>query len=158
MPGPPTADAAGPSPAPRFDTVRVAPDGSGLVAGQAEPGTEVAVLAGEEVAAEATADGDGRFVAFLDLAPSAEPRALSLRDGSGGLSEETVIVAPTGEVVAGGRAPWPRPGRLGTGSVGARGGASAAAAADGSRGDRRRDARSAHGPPTPDLALAEGPR
>jgi len=83
--------------APRFDTVRIAPDGSGLVAGQAEPGAQVAVLAGGEVAAEATADGDGRFVAFLELAPSAEPRALSLRDGSGGLSEETVIVAPTGE-------------------------------------------------------------
>jgi nucleoid-associated protein YgaU len=86
--------------APRFDTVRVAPDGSGLVAGQAVPGATVAVLAGEEVAAEATADGDGRFVAFLDLPPSAEPRALSLRDQAGTVSEETVIVAPTGGQVA----------------------------------------------------------
>lgn len=82
--------------APRFDTVRIAPDGSGLVAGQAAPGAAVAVLAGDEVAAESTADADGRFVAFLELAPSAQPRALSLRDGSGGLSAETVIVAPTG--------------------------------------------------------------
>ena len=81
---------------PRFDTVRIAPDGTGLVAGQAAPGAAVAILAGGDVAAEALADSDGRFVAFLDLSPSAEPRALSLRDGSGGLSEETVIVAPTG--------------------------------------------------------------
>ena len=86
---------------PRFDTVRVAPDGSGVVAGQAEPGATIDVLAGEEVAAEVTADAEGRFVAFLDLPPSAEPRALSLRDGRGGLSEETVIVAPTGGLAAG---------------------------------------------------------
>ena len=88
------------APAPRFDTVRVAPDGSGLVAGQAVPGAAVAVLAGEEVAAEVTADADGRFVAFLNLPPSTEPRALSLRDEAGTPSEETVIVAPTGGLVA----------------------------------------------------------
>ncbi len=96
------AEASGPSEAtdvaaPRFDTVRIAPDGSGLVAGQAIPGASVAVLAGEEVAAEVTADAEGRFVAFLDLPPSAEPRALSLRDEEGGLSQETVLVAPTGD-------------------------------------------------------------
>ena len=96
------AEASGPSEAtdvaaPRFDTVRIAPDGSGLVAGQAVPGASVAVMAGEEVAAEVTADADGRFVAFLDLPPSAEPRALFLRDEDGGLSQETVIVAPTGD-------------------------------------------------------------
>ena len=97
--------------APRFDTVRVAPDGSGLVAGQAVPGAAVAVMAGEEVAAEVTADADGRFVAFLDLPPSAEPRALSLRAGDGTFSEETVIVAPTGGQVAGeaGDGPLDRP-------------------------------------------------
>ncbi|EYD77042.1 hypothetical protein Rumeso_01301 [Rubellimicrobium mesophilum DSM 19309] len=85
---------------PRFDTVRVAPDGSGVVAGQADPGASVAVLADEDVAAEVTADEDGRFVAFLDLSPSVEPRALTLRDEGGAVSEETVIVAPTGGQVA----------------------------------------------------------
>lgn len=80
---------------PRFDTVRVEPDGIGLVAGRAEPGTLVAVLAGEEVVGEAEADAQGRFVAFLDVPPSPEPRALSLRDAAGGVSEETVILAPT---------------------------------------------------------------
>lgn len=80
--------------APSFDTVRVAPDGSGLVAGRAEPGSTVAVVAGGEVAVEAEADGSGRFVAFLDLPPSAQPRELTLRGGAG-TAAESVILAPT---------------------------------------------------------------
>ncbi len=79
---------------PGFDTVRVEPDGNGLVAGHAEPGAAVEVLADEEVVAEAAADADGRFVAFLSLAPSEAPRALSLRDDAGRVSEDTVILAP----------------------------------------------------------------
>lgn len=82
-------------PGPGFDTIRVEPDGSGLVAGRADPGTAIEILADEEVVANAEADADGRFVAFLSLAPSAVPRALSLRDGTGRLSQETVILAPT---------------------------------------------------------------
>lgn len=81
---------------PRFDAVRMAPDGSGLVAGRAGPGAVVSVMAGDEIAAEVTADEEGGFVAFLNLSPSSEPRALSLRDGAGHLSDETVIVAPVG--------------------------------------------------------------
>jgi hypothetical protein len=71
------------------------PDGRGLVAGRAEPGAAVEVLADEQVVAQAEADEDGNFVAFLSLAPSALPRALSLRDGTGRPSEETVILAPS---------------------------------------------------------------
>ncbi len=80
--------------APSFDAVRVAPDGRGLVAGRAAPGTTVEVIAGGEVAAEAKADASGRFVAFLDLPPSAEPRELTLR-GDAGASAGSVILAPT---------------------------------------------------------------
>ncbi|WP_210527470.1 Ig-like domain-containing protein [Rubellimicrobium arenae] len=80
---------------PSFDTVRVDPDGRGLVAGQAEPGGRIVILSDDDVAAEATADQDGRFVAFVDLAPSDLPRTLSLRDEAGQDSEQTVIVAPT---------------------------------------------------------------
>lgn len=98
-PKPAAAPTAAPAPAPAgpsLDTVRLEPDGSGLVAGRADPGSTVEVLLGEETVAEMTADADGNFVAFLALAPSAEPRALSLRDGDGDLSDETVILAPTG--------------------------------------------------------------
>ena len=96
-PRPAAASAAAPAPAgPSLDTVRLEPDGSGLVAGRADPGSTVEILLGEETVAEMTADADGNFVAFLALAPSAEPRALSLRDSDGDLSDETVILAPTG--------------------------------------------------------------
>jgi nucleoid-associated protein YgaU len=89
-----TGVAVGTAGAPRFDTVRLSPDGSGLVAGRAEPGERVAVLAGDVPVAEAIADADGRFVAFLDLPPSPAPRPLALRDEAGTLSEATVILAP----------------------------------------------------------------
>ena len=87
-------------PVPSFDTVRMAPDGSGLVAGQAEPGAVVDILAGEQVAARVTADADGRFAAFLDLPPSDAPLLLALRDRAGALSEESVILAPTTRAMA----------------------------------------------------------
>ncbi|HVG49826.1 MAG TPA: hypothetical protein VM899_16995, partial [Rubellimicrobium sp.] len=135
------------APAPSFDTVRVAPDGSGLVAGEAVPGATVAVLAGEVVAAEATADADGRFVAFLELAPSAEPRALSLRDGSGGVSEETVIVAPTGETSIQGAREVAEAGPSRGASEGVGGEAPGAASTRELPLDR----------PAPDLALADEP-
>ncbi|EPX87462.1 hypothetical protein ruthe_00532 [Rubellimicrobium thermophilum DSM 16684] len=80
---------------PRFDTVRLSPDGSGIVAGRADPGERVTILAGDIAVAEAVADGEGRFVAFLDLPPSTVPRPLALRDESGTPSEATVILAPT---------------------------------------------------------------
>lgn len=83
--------------APSFDTVRVEADGRGLVAGLAEPGASVTILAGDAVAGETVADADGRFVAFLALPPSTEPQALSLTAGAAATpSEETVIVAPIG--------------------------------------------------------------
>ncbi len=78
---------------PTFDVVRVAPDGSALVAGKAAPGAEVTVYAGDAALAEATADADGNFVAMFDAEPSATPQALTLGVGDR-RSEETVMLLP----------------------------------------------------------------
>ena len=88
--------------APRFDTVRVTPDGSALVAGRAPVGAEVSLrLDGAEIA-RATADANGAFVAMFALPPSADPRMLSLV--TLGETEvpaaETVAITPTGTPVA----------------------------------------------------------
>lgn len=96
----PESEPAVPMPGPSFDTVRVAPDGSGLVAGQARPGAVIDIITGETTTAQAAADEDGRFVAFLDLPPFDGPLVLSLRDGAGALSEESVILAPPSQVRA----------------------------------------------------------
>ncbi len=55
--------------APRFDLVRVSPDGSALVAGRAAPGAIVQLFSGAVPVAEVTASARGEFVVFLD-APS----------------------------------------------------------------------------------------
>ncbi|TMV74011.1 LysM peptidoglycan-binding domain-containing protein [Thioclava sp. BHET1] len=94
-------DAAAPEAAsgPSFDVVRVAPDGSALVAGRAEAGSKVEIKIGAATAAQATADAQGRFVAQFTLPASAEPRVLSLSetasDGRVSAGQANVIVAPS---------------------------------------------------------------
>lgn len=85
--------------APTFDVVRVAPDGSALVAGTAAPGAEVTVYAGDAPIAEATADADGNFVAMFDAEPSAAPQALTLGVGDR-RSAETVMLLPAAPATA----------------------------------------------------------
>ena len=51
---------------PTFDVVRVEPDGSTLIAGQAEPGTKVQVVNNGQVIAEADAGLSGDFVAVVE--------------------------------------------------------------------------------------------
>lgn len=51
---------------PTFDVVRVEPDGSTLVAGQAEPGTKVQVVNNGQVIAEADAGVSGDFVVVVE--------------------------------------------------------------------------------------------
>lgn len=98
---PEPAPEAVPSPEPpRFDVVRVEPDGATLVAGSAAPAWPVAViLDGSEMGRE-TAGGDGKFVTFLDLPASDVPRVMSLvmfgPNGEGEIaSEDQVILGPT---------------------------------------------------------------
>lgn len=84
--------------APRFDLVRIEKDGSAVIAGQASPGSGVSVLADGAIISTVVADGSGGFVALIDLAPSAQPRLLTLRmqlpDGQVVVSDEQVILSP----------------------------------------------------------------
>lgn len=95
---PAATEAPAPTP-PSFDLVRVEKDGSALVAGSAAPGATVSLrVTGSELAA-VPADGQGKFVAMFNLAPSAAPRVLSmsmaLADGTVVPSEATVVIGPT---------------------------------------------------------------
>lgn len=101
----PEAAAEAPAPVPpSFDLVRVEKDGAALVAGSAAPGATVSLrITGTELAA-VPADGQGKFVAMFNLAPSPAPRILSLSmalaDGTVVPSEATVVIGPTVAPVA----------------------------------------------------------
>lgn len=109
----PETPAAIPAP-PSFDVVRVEPDGSTLVAGQAAPKWLVTLLIDGARLENATVGGDGRFVTFLDLGASTEPRVLSLlmtdpEDGTEVSSDEQVILAPSPQVAEAPSDPAPEP-------------------------------------------------
>lgn len=85
------------APAPSFDTFRLDPDGSLVVAGRAAPGQAVDLMLADEVIASTTADASGSFVIFGDVAPSDQPRRLSLlADAQGAAlpSQGSYLVAP----------------------------------------------------------------
>jgi nucleoid-associated protein YgaU len=86
---------------PGFDVVRVSPEGDAVIAGQAEPGSEIQIRVDEVQAAIAMADAQGKFVALFTLAPSALPRILTLQsvlaDGRRLASADSVVLAPTPE-------------------------------------------------------------
>ncbi|MDR0810253.1 MAG: LysM peptidoglycan-binding domain-containing protein [Gemmobacter sp.] len=96
-PAPAEPPVANPEP-PRFDTVRVTPEGEALVAGRAEPGAEVSVrVDGQEITTTAT-DGTGAFVAMFGLPASDQPRLLTLMTRKAGVelaSEQSVALEPT---------------------------------------------------------------
>ncbi|MFO1142924.1 MAG: LysM peptidoglycan-binding domain-containing protein [Amaricoccus sp.] len=116
-PPPPMAEAAGA--APGLDVVRVEPDGSAAVAGTAEPGAKVTIMADAAPVAEAEADASGKFVAIFKVEPSVAPRALSLEaqpagGGQARPSDDVVVLlphAPTGAAAAvpSGQLPPPEP-------------------------------------------------
>jgi nucleoid-associated protein YgaU len=99
-PGPETeADPAAAPPPPRFDTVRVAPDGTTVIGGRGVPGAGLKVLLDDEAVHDLSIGRDGAFAGILTLAPAEAPRMLSLLmevDGRKIPSDETVIVAPFG--------------------------------------------------------------
>lgn len=84
--------------APKFDLVRVEPDGKAAVAGTAPPGATVTVLADGTPVAEVEADAQGNFVALFAVEPSAAPRALTLGTatpaGAQALSTDVVMLLP----------------------------------------------------------------
>ncbi len=96
------ADDATPDPRePSFDLVRVDADGNTVIAGKAEPGSDVSVVIDGVKAGSAVVDGAGNFVALLDLGTSSEPRAVSLVTETEGGAEsaggQVVILAPSPE-------------------------------------------------------------
>lgn len=103
---PEPAPAAEPAPAvevtraaPIFDTVRVEADGTAVIAGQFAGGGAVELRLDGEVIERIEAGADGAFAAFLSIAPSDQPRVLSLigdPDGEAIEAAETVIIAPFG--------------------------------------------------------------
>lgn len=95
------ADPEEPAPAPeppRFDVVRVDPQGGAVIAGRAPAGTEVLLMLDGEQVEVSQADASGAFVAMLSLPPADAPRRLSLETagdtGDRLVSDQTVIIAP----------------------------------------------------------------
>jgi LysM repeat protein len=98
-PAPAVPEPTAPPYPPAFDTVRVEPDGSALVAGSAPAKAVIHVMiAGVEVGS-ATADDGGNFAALFDLPPSEAPRLMTLEaampDGTRLASTDSVAIAPT---------------------------------------------------------------
>ncbi|MEM8624441.1 MAG: LysM peptidoglycan-binding domain-containing protein [Pseudomonadota bacterium] len=73
------ADTSAAGPPPRFDIVRVAPDGMAVIAGQAAPRTRVELLVDGETMTAAETDESGNFAIIADLGSIEAPRALQLR-------------------------------------------------------------------------------
>jgi nucleoid-associated protein YgaU len=76
---------ATPLPAPSFDIVRVTPDGSSVMAGQAAPGSTVVVQQGGKTLGQTNADKSGAWVMVPDakLTPGASELTLSAKDATG---------------------------------------------------------------------------
>lgn len=86
--------------APTIDTFRLEPGGQMIIAGQAEPGSQVSILLDNVTIGSVLSDNAGKFVQFLDLPASTAPRVLSLRtrsepSGQELASQDEIIIAPT---------------------------------------------------------------
>ncbi len=93
---PASPQAAPPIAPPKFDVVRVEPTGDTVIAGHAEPNSQVAVVANGKVIAEGKSDAAGQF-AFVPppLAPGEHGLSLRLTPPSGSpvVSDQTVAVS-----------------------------------------------------------------
>lgn len=93
---------------PRFDVLRVEPDGSTVIAGKAEPGTTLDIMDGETVIASTMVGPSGDFAAVLDTPLAAGDYQLKLRivgeNGAMLNSEEVATVSvpenESGELLA----------------------------------------------------------
>ncbi|MGR3715496.1 MAG: hypothetical protein ACU0B1_01955, partial [Thermohalobaculum sp.] len=83
--------------APEFDVVRVSPDGQAVIAGRAAPDQTVEILLDGTVIGTVEADATGAFATVLEVAPSGEPRELTLRTALADAPEAVVVLAPTVE-------------------------------------------------------------
>lgn len=93
----PAAPAASGEVAPRFDVLRVEPDGSTVIAGNAVPGAKVEILNGDQVISSQTVDGSGDFAAVLDQPLAPGDHSLQIRatgpDGKVTTSEEVATIS-----------------------------------------------------------------
>lgn len=85
---------------PGIDTVRLDPDGQMILAGRGTAGAELSILLDDAIIATARPDQAGKFVAFLKIPPSDDPRVLTLSVPSGAPGEtlrsrDEIIIAPT---------------------------------------------------------------
>ncbi|KIT15984.1 LysM peptidoglycan-binding domain-containing protein [Jannaschia aquimarina] len=94
----PAQEEASADPAPVLEIVRVEADGAAIVAGRADPSSEVRILLDGSEIIRAPADVDGNFVAFLTLPESTVPRIITAEvergDGRTVRARDSVIVAP----------------------------------------------------------------
>ena len=92
-----TTVSAGVAARPSMDLVRIEPDGTALVAGQAPAGALVTLLTNAVEVASTKADAAGKFVAMFTMPPSASGQMLSmvvtLADGSTVASNSQVAIA-----------------------------------------------------------------
>jgi nucleoid-associated protein YgaU len=83
---------------PSFDLLRVAPDGTTTIAGQASPGAEVVIELDTHEIARAKAGVDGSFAQIVTVPASDAPRMVRLRvagaDGTALYSRDDAIIAP----------------------------------------------------------------
>ncbi|WP_154445432.1 LysM peptidoglycan-binding domain-containing protein [Halovulum marinum] len=94
---PPEKVSAAP-PAPSFDLIRIDAGGGGVVAGRAQPGAVVQVMAGDLTLATVEASARGEFVAFVQTPDSDEGQVLSLIARTGQAAAEgteDVLVLPS---------------------------------------------------------------
>ncbi len=97
---------------PSFDTFRVEPDGSMVIAGRAAPDQTIDVMLAGEAIDRVQADSSGNFVSLPVAGPSDQPRRLSLLadpDGDAVASTTSYIVAPIAAPVVVAAAPEPLP-------------------------------------------------
>lgn len=94
---------------PSFDIVRIGPDGRGVIAGRAAPGSRVIVLDGDRELAVVEADSRGEWVVVIDppLAPGARDIRLVQRQGSEVVarSDRTITVNVPASAAAGASSP-----------------------------------------------------
>lgn len=97
-----TAASLPPLAAPEMDLARFESDGSGVIAGRAEPGSEISILLDAAEIDALRVPADGNFVAFVTVPLSDQPQVISLiarRGEEERASDAQFILAPVAPVV-----------------------------------------------------------
>ena len=102
------SDAAADAGLPRFDVLRVEPDGSTVIAGNAAPGSKLEIVSGDKVIATLDVDPSGDFAAVLDQPLPPGDHSLQLKatgtDGKALTSDEVATISvpadPNGKLLA----------------------------------------------------------